>query len=90
MLQAKPTIVATKSKEKPKALVPMKPKAKPKSKLMVVRPKGAATRPPKVPTRSAKAAKTFTKVERWRRVSMAALQQRIEGCGSSSRGDAGS
>ncbi|RWW26082.1 hypothetical protein GW17_00009542, partial [Ensete ventricosum] len=84
---AKPTIAATKSKEKPKAPVPMKPKAK----LAVVRSKGAATRAmSKVPTRSAKAAKTFTKVERWRRAPMAALQQRIEGCDSSSRGDAGS
>ncbi|RWW47148.1 hypothetical protein BHE74_00046875 [Ensete ventricosum] len=54
----------TKSKGKPKAPVPMNPKMKPK--LANVRPKRAATRSmPKVPIRSTKAVKTFTKEERW-------------------------
>ncbi|RWW44866.1 hypothetical protein BHE74_00049412, partial [Ensete ventricosum] len=38
----------------------------PKSRLAVLRPEGAATGPmPKVPTRSAKPAKTSAKEERW-------------------------
>ncbi|RZR70700.1 hypothetical protein BHM03_00001101 [Ensete ventricosum] len=57
---------AAKSKGKPKVLVPTKPKTKPKSRLAVVRPEGAATSPmPKVPTRSAKPAKTSAKEESW-------------------------
>ncbi|RWW02103.1 hypothetical protein GW17_00034821 [Ensete ventricosum] len=90
---------------------------KPKPKLTIMRPNGAATRPmPRVPMQSAKAAMTSAKEkrwspctplhwrpnsnpsspglyegpyqeERWRRAPMAAVQRRIEGCCSSSRGD---